>query len=954
MLCALCAIVPMLAQGFSGSGSGTSDDPYRIFNADQLNQVRNFLGNTDVFFSLEADIDLAPWLAENNPYEGWQPIGTESSPFKGTFNGNGHTISNLAINRPETDNVGLFGYVVGCNIYNITFHRCAITGNDYVGGIVGYVGYEASISKCVVYGVITGNDNIGGIAGGTDQAMTISTCLSNASIKGDTNIGGIVGTTSFYAKVEQCVSSSRIIGKKSVGGIAGGDHGHYNNCYTCGKMIEGTEEVGGIMGDASGSSNIVKCYSQTSLIAGNINIGGLAGSASSSYSYIQSSVAINELLVANSKMNRICPSKYYGGEQGTSNENKAWVLTKMLVNDEEQKPVEGLADGTNIGLSALKLKATYQGLGWDFDDVWEIQETETFPYFKTQTAPPYFTGTLKAGQTEISGQCVEDGTVTVRIGDKEYSAQSSGNTWTVTVDPLQGGETAEITVRADGKMPSYPVFADIELTGNGTAEDPFLVASAADLRGVTEDAAYYKLTQDIDLTEWIDENNPTGGWQPVGDDIYGVNIAELDGDGHKITGLWMDNSDLENVGIFSRFKGEIKDLYVEISSGKAVSGTSNVGAIAGTLRGSVTNCSVKGNLKEGKYVGSIAGTSTGSIAQCYAEGAITNATNSAYVGGLVGMTSGTVSDSYDDVTINASGKSNYSGGIAGYNTGTVSHCYATGNIVGDRIGGVVGYNAESTSKISGCVALNSNLTATSSAQRVLGGYGSNATTQGTDNYALKTMSVSVNNVPQTIYDDPLNGYAKTDEELKAKASYNTLSWDFDNVWKIDEATSYPYQEPFNVPVTSIVIDSTSATLIIGNSLQLKATVSPDNARNVSITWSSDNESVATVDKNGKVTAISAGNAVITAATNDGTNLSATCAVTVELPSGISNTQTDGVKIAVNDRTITLSGISDGSVICLHTIDGKCLYRGNSHTLTVPANGLYILTAESQSYKIIIE
>lgn len=105
----------------------------------------------------------------------------------------------------------------------------------------------------------------------------------------------------------------------------------------------------------------------------------------------------------------------------------------------------------------------------------------------------------------------------------------------------------------------------------------------------------------------------------------------------------------------------------------------------------------------------------------------------------------------------------------------------------------------------------------------------------------------------------------------AKATYETLGWDFTNIWKIDESTSYPYQEPFNVPVTSITLNDTAATLIIGNSLQLTATVLPNDARNASVTWSSDNESVATVDKNGKVMAIGEGEAVITATTNDGTN-----------------------------------------------------------------------------------
>lgn len=112
LIAACCLVFPagMFAQ-FSGSGSGTKDDPYRIFNAVQLNQVRHFCGQGVVYFSLEADIDMTQWIAENNPSQGWLPIGDASSAFAGYFNGNGHTISNLWINRPNTDNIGLFGKI---------------------------------------------------------------------------------------------------------------------------------------------------------------------------------------------------------------------------------------------------------------------------------------------------------------------------------------------------------------------------------------------------------------------------------------------------------------------------------------------------------------------------------------------------------------------------------------------------------------------------------------------------------------------------------------------------------------------------------------------------------------------------------------------------------------------------------------------------------------------------
>lgn len=82
---------------FSGSGSGTEEDPYLIFNETQLAQVSNFLSQEGVVFSLMKDLDLTNWIEENNPRQGWLPIGVESMPFMGKFLGNSHKVSGLMI-----------------------------------------------------------------------------------------------------------------------------------------------------------------------------------------------------------------------------------------------------------------------------------------------------------------------------------------------------------------------------------------------------------------------------------------------------------------------------------------------------------------------------------------------------------------------------------------------------------------------------------------------------------------------------------------------------------------------------------------------------------------------------------------------------------------------------------------------------------------------------------------
>ena len=107
----LCCAAASFAQ-FSGSGSGTENDPYLILNPIHLNQMRNFLNKEGVYFKLMANIDLTEFIEDEYPSQGWQPIGnSSSSAFMGILDGNGKTISGLWINRSNKDNIGLFGYI---------------------------------------------------------------------------------------------------------------------------------------------------------------------------------------------------------------------------------------------------------------------------------------------------------------------------------------------------------------------------------------------------------------------------------------------------------------------------------------------------------------------------------------------------------------------------------------------------------------------------------------------------------------------------------------------------------------------------------------------------------------------------------------------------------------------------------------------------------------------------
>lgn len=87
LIAAMLSTISSFAQ-FSGSGTGTQNDPYLIYNEDQLAQVSNFLNQTGVYFKLQKNLDLNTWISQNSPSQGWNPIGVEIQPFKGVFDGN--------------------------------------------------------------------------------------------------------------------------------------------------------------------------------------------------------------------------------------------------------------------------------------------------------------------------------------------------------------------------------------------------------------------------------------------------------------------------------------------------------------------------------------------------------------------------------------------------------------------------------------------------------------------------------------------------------------------------------------------------------------------------------------------------------------------------------------------------------------------------------------------------
>ena len=132
-------------------------------------------------------------------------------------------------------------------------------------------------------------------------------------------------------------------------------------------------------------------------------------------------------------------------------------------------------------------------------------------------------------------------------------------------------------------------------------------------------------------------------------------------------------------------------------------------------------------------------------------------------------------------------------------------------------------------------------------------------------------------------DEPITEVTSSPTEISTESSTEQTTVSTTNTTlssTVESSTEPTTTEPTEVKVSSIKLNDTSKTLYNGKSTTLKATVFPINATNKRLTWKSSNTKVATVDKNGKVKALKVGNAIITATSTDGSNVSAQCKIKV--------------------------------------------------------------------------
>lgn len=232
---------------------------YVAYNADGLQAWSTYAqANPATNLSLAKDITLPLAEGENS---NWTSVGTEATPYTGTVNGNGHSITGMTINQ-TTSNAGFIGYL-GENgaVKNLKLKDVSVTTTgNYVGGLVGYS--LSVIENCAVEGgtisTSASEGLVGGIVGraeGKDSAPAlIVACHNTAAVSGKAQVGGIIGSAQNYSRVIACYNSGTITHteKWRCGGIAG----YFRSAltYSCCNYNTGTTtEEAAIAGNTPGS-----------------------------------------------------------------------------------------------------------------------------------------------------------------------------------------------------------------------------------------------------------------------------------------------------------------------------------------------------------------------------------------------------------------------------------------------------------------------------------------------------------------------------------------------------------------------------------------------------------------------------------------------------------------------------------------------------------------------------
>jgi filamentous hemagglutinin family protein len=700
-------------------------------------------------YVLGGDIDASATSGWNSG-AGFTPIGIQASPFTGKLDGLGHTVSNLTIYRPATNNVGLFGYSTGyisnLGIFNASVSALGATG---VGAMVGW--NNGQVQNSYSSGNMYAGGYVGGLIGGNDG--TVKSSHSSADV---------------YAPL----SSSLGAAQGRSGGLIGLNTGIVDSSYATGNASAEYWIAGGLVGASDpGTNNVISnSYATGTATAPNF-VGGLVGYLHSGT--ITSSYSTGLVVSTGSKGGLVG----FIDTSGTIT-NSFWDVNTSGINTT-------IGDGT--GLTTAEMTHAANFTGFDFisgSPVWSIQEGSSYPYLTSipnivnPTIPSGWLGsscasgevcfypsdpnnlyswnialnwssnsipTTGSGLVRLSGFTGEvtytdltsaidaltvDAGVTLTLSSTSSATALSisglatidgtlnvNNTASISVSSIAGNGSVNYNVSGDLTLPSIStsslsVGAGGTITPNLVGTGTFELTSGSWIQNGTLpafSATDFKLTGGTFIRALGGDGSIATPYQLT--DVYGLQgvgtslsssfslANDINASG---TSVWNSGAGFAPIGdastpFLGSFDGQnhtITGLMINRPTTNIVG--NNVGLFGQINYATVQNLgllntSVSGN----SQVGSLTGWSNhGTIINSYSTGIILGGGEN--VGGLLGLNAGTVINSYSTSAV--TGQSNV-GGLLGDNVNaSVSNSYSTGAVTGfsATVGGLIGHNNNGT------------------------------------------------------------------------------------------------------------------------------------------------------------------------------------------------------------------------------------------------------------------
>ena len=631
-------------------------------------------------YVLGANIDASPTRNWNNG-AGFNPIGPYTGPaphaFFGRFAGLGHTISNLYINRPNNEYVGLFGSVQGLNE--------GFTSKDRFG-VVRDLGL-------VNPNITGGQTGTGGLIGWSYYAMVTHSYVSGGSVTMESSpyyaeaaTGGLIGVC-WGCEVADSHASIAVHGVSIAGGLIGLTY--YNPIYT---DIIRSYATGNVSAYKNNSSTLIDDWPYA--LGRATFAGGLIGWAYEVHSidqvYATGNVSANgngsnEFGIAGGLVGGL---GFYGG-----------------------LPVETISNAYATG--TVTADQNVGGIaGWAYDGIGHgIRTSISNVYFSGHVKLNLIPGhlPLTAGIGPILGSAYKAQVAGAnRYYDANHFSQDKAvldplTSEYINVDPSRDLPVYSTTSATNGHdaytQASYASFdfKNIWWMAPGSTrpilrmEHTSTISNAHQLQLMAMDpGAHYTLANNIDLTSALANAsgvwNPSAGFAPVGSAATPF-TGSFDGQGHTLSGLNIQQAGSDNVGLFGAVgqAGTIRDVGLV---GGSVTGGTNVGALAGVNAGTISDAYATGSVSGTSDVGGLVGANSGAATGSYATGSVSGSTN---VGGLFGTNSAELLNAY--ATSSVTGTSDV-GGLVGANSGTATGSYATGNVTGsNNVGGLFGTNS---------------------------------------------------------------------------------------------------------------------------------------------------------------------------------------------------------------------------------------------------------------------